>query len=133
MRHVHMISKYKDVVINMDTTYWGRHFGLVIIKDAFRNKVLWHKFVHDEKVCDYLEGIDWLRSNVFKIYGIVCDGMRGLFPALKPYRVQMCQYHISDCPQAPYIPTGPGGLPGTPGHLIPVMSYSGTGLPSGHR
>ncbi|MCM1372160.1 MAG: hypothetical protein NC113_00005 [Bacteroides sp.] len=89
-----MISKYKDVVINMDTTYWGRHFGLVIIKDAFRNKVLWHKFVHDEKVCDYLEGIDWLRSNVFKIYGIVCDGMRGLFPALKPYRVQMCQYHM---------------------------------------
>ena len=24
MRHVHVISKDRDVVINMDTTYWGR-------------------------------------------------------------------------------------------------------------
>lgn len=94
MRHVHMISKYREVVINMDTTYWGRHFGLVLIKDAFRNKVLWHKFVRDEKVGDYLEGIGWLRANGFRIYGIVCDGMRGLFPALRSYRVQMCQYHM---------------------------------------
>lgn len=94
MRHVHVISKYKEVVINIDTTYWGRHFGLVIIKDAFRNKVLWHKFVSDERVSDYLEGIEWLRSNGFKIYGIVCDGIRGLFAPLRHYRVQMCQYHM---------------------------------------
>lgn len=94
MRHVHVISKYKNVVINIDTTYWGRHFGLLIIKDAFRNKVLWHKFVSDEKVSDYLEGIEWLRSEGFRIFGIVCDGIRGLFPALRLYRVQMCQYHM---------------------------------------
>ena len=94
MRHVHVISKHRDVVINMDTTYWGRNFGLMIIKDAFRNKILWHRFVRDEKVADYLEGIEWLRSKGFRIYGIVCDGMRGLFPALKSYRVQMCQYHM---------------------------------------
>ena len=94
MRHVHVISKYKDVIINIDTTYWGRHFGLMIIKDTFRNKILWHKFVRNESVLDYLEGIEWLRSKGFRIYGIVCDGMRGLFPALKLYRVQMCQYHM---------------------------------------
>lgn len=94
MRHVHVISRDRDVVINMDTTYWGRHFGLMIIKDAFRNKILWHRFVRNESVSGYLDGIDWLRSNGFKIYGIVCDGMRGLFPALKHYRVQMCQYHM---------------------------------------
>lgn len=94
MRHIHIISKYKEVIVNIDTTYWGRHFGLMIIKDTFRNKILWHKFVNDERVSDYLEGIDWLRSQGFRIYGIVCDGMRGLFPALKRYRVQMCQYHM---------------------------------------
>lgn len=38
MRHVRVISKYKDVVINMDTTYWGRNFGLMVIKDTFRNR-----------------------------------------------------------------------------------------------
>lgn len=88
MRHVHMISKYRDVVISMDTTYRGRHFGLVLIKDAFRDKVLCHKFVRDEKVGDDLEGIDWLRANGFRIYGIACDGMRGLFPTLRSYRVK---------------------------------------------
>lgn len=94
MRHVHVISRHKDVVINIDTTYWGRHFGLMIIKDTFRNKILWHRFVRDESVSDYIDGIDWLKLNDFRIYGIVCDGMRGLFPALKSYRVQMCQYHM---------------------------------------
>lgn len=62
-RHVHVISKYRNVVINMDTTYWGRHFGLMIIKDTFRNKILWHRFVRDESVSGYLDGIEWLRAN----------------------------------------------------------------------
>lgn len=93
MRHIRIISKDKDVVINMDTTYWGRNFGLMVIKDAFRNKIIWYKFVRHETVADYREGIEWLRANSFKIYGIVCDGMRGLFEELRAYRVQMCQFH----------------------------------------
>ncbi len=93
MRHVRVISKHKDVVINMDTTYWGRGFGLMVMKDAFRNKILWYKFVRNETIADYLEGITWLRDNNFKIHGIVCDGMRGLFYELRQYRVQMCQFH----------------------------------------
>lgn len=35
MCHVHVISRHKEVVINMDTTYWGRNFGLMVIKDSF--------------------------------------------------------------------------------------------------
>ena len=93
MRQVRVISRYKDVVINMDTTYWGRGFGLMAIKDTFRNKILWYKFVHNETIADYMEGIAWLREHGFHIYGIVCDGIRGLFTALYPYRVQMCQFH----------------------------------------
>lgn len=94
MSHIHIISSYKDVVILMDTTYWGRSFGLMIIKDAFRNKILWYKFVKNETVADYKEGILWLREHKFKIYGIVCDGMRGLFKEFKLYRIQMCQFHM---------------------------------------
>jgi len=45
MHHVRFISKYKHVVIQMDTTYWGRNYGLMVIKDALRNKILWHKYV----------------------------------------------------------------------------------------
>lgn len=93
MRFVHKIAKYKEVTIQLDTTYWGRNFGLMVIKDALRNKVLWHKYVNSETIAQYMEGISWLKSQGFKIYGAVIDGMRGLAQALHPIRVQMCQFH----------------------------------------
>lgn len=77
----------------MDTTYWGRNSGLMVIKDAIRSKILWHKHVKHETIALYLEGIEWLENNGFKIWGIVCDGLKGLFNALPKYKVQMCQIH----------------------------------------
>ena len=93
MHFVHSISKYKEVTVQLDTTYWGRHFGLMVIKDALRNKILWHKYVRNETIAQYIEGISWLKSQGFKIYGAVIDGMRGLAQALYPIPVQMCQFH----------------------------------------
>lgn len=95
MRHKRVISKDKDVIVEVDATYWGRYFGIVVIKDAFRNKVLWYKFIRGhERVEDYVEGVDWLKSHGFRIWGIVCDGLRGLFEAFRPIPVQMCQFHM---------------------------------------
>ena len=93
MRIVHCVAKYKDVTIQLDTTYWGRNFGLMVIKDTLRNKILWHKYVRSETIAQYMEGISWLKSQGFKIYGAVIDGMRGLAQALYPIPVQMCQFH----------------------------------------
>lgn len=94
MRYVQKISKYKDVVIQMDTTYWGRNFGLMVIKDALRKRVLWRKYVRSETIADYVDGVSWLRENGFTIYGVVCDGMIGLLKELSlRYPCQMCQFH----------------------------------------
>lgn len=93
LRFVHKIAKCKDVVIQLDTTYWGRNFGLMMIKDALRNKILWHRYVRNETIAQYMEGVYWLQSEGFKIYGAVIDGMRGLAQALYPIPVQMCQFH----------------------------------------
>ena len=93
MRYVQKIVKNKDVTIQLDTTYWGRNFGLMVIKDALRNKILWRKYVRYETIKDYLEGVEWLKSQGFRIYGVVIDGMRGLAQALYPIPVQMCQFH----------------------------------------
>lgn len=75
MRQVHstrIISKYKEVVILMDATYWGRSFGVLLIVDAYRKRLLWRKFLDKkETIADYLEGIEWLRKHKFKILGIV--------------------------------------------------------------
>lgn len=93
MRYVQKVSKHKQVVIQMDTTYWGRNFGLMVIKDALRKRVLWRKYVKHETIADYMEGVHWLKSKDFKIYGVVIDGMRGLAQALRPCPVQLCQFY----------------------------------------
>ena len=93
MHHVQKISKYKQVTIQMDTTYWGRRFGLMVIRDAVRGRVLWRKYVTHETIADYTEGVEWLKKQGFKIYGAVIDGMKGLAKALYPLPVQLCQFH----------------------------------------
>ena len=35
----------RHVVVLMDATYWGRNFGVVIMKDSLSGDVLWFKFI----------------------------------------------------------------------------------------
>jgi len=93
IRTTRIISSHKSVVVLMDTTYWGRKFGVVTLKDNKTKVILWRKFVKYETLADYKEGVDWLLSNGFKIQGIVCDGLRGMFQLFDNHKVQMCQYH----------------------------------------
>jgi hypothetical protein len=88
-----IISSFKSVVVLIDTNYWGRNFGVVVFKDLLTRRVLWRKFVRYETLADYREWFDWLERHNFKIEGVVCDGLRGMFQMLSLYRVQMCQYH----------------------------------------
>lgn len=93
MRYVHKVAKHKDVTIQMDTTYWERSFGLMVIHDALRGNILWHKYVHHETIAQYVEDVEWLKTKGFRIYGVVIDGMKGPPQALRPLRVQMCLFH----------------------------------------
>jgi hypothetical protein len=94
IRSTRIISSAKNVVVLMDTTYWGRDFGVLVFKDAHRKKILWRKFVcSHETIADYQEGIAWLEHKDFKIDGMVCDGLRGLFTVFSDYKVQMCHFH----------------------------------------
>ncbi len=94
-----MGQEYRDmasrpVIALMDTSYWGRNFGVVIIKDNLTGRVLWHKFIiGKEKIDDYVEGIEWLVSQGFSIKGIVSDGLKGLRNRFKEYKFQHCQFH----------------------------------------
>ena len=63
MRYVQKISKYKQVTIQMDTTYWGRRFGLMVIFDAIRKRVLWRKYVTNETIGGYMEGVECQEKN----------------------------------------------------------------------
>lgn len=94
-----METEYRDttgrhIVALMDTSYWGRNFGVVIIKDNITGRAVWHKFIdRKEKIDDYAEGINWLVENGFAIDGIVSDGLKGLRNRFSEYKFQHCQFH----------------------------------------
>gem|GEM_PF-1190896 len=84
----------REVVVLMDVTYWGWHFGVIIMKDALQGRVLWHKFLNKkETIADYREGILWLEQRVYQIRGIVSYGLKGLREAFPQYKFQLCQFH----------------------------------------
>jgi len=83
----------RKVVVLMDTTYWGRGFGVMLFKDALTKENLLKFYVKTETNALYLQGINLLKEKGFDIIGIVCDGRKGLFSLFKNIPVQMCQFH----------------------------------------
>lgn len=83
----------REVVVLMDTTYWGREYGVMLFKDAVTNENLLKYFVTAETVEKYVQGIAELGRRGYRVLGIVCDGRRGLFNAFPDMPIQMCQFH----------------------------------------
>jgi hypothetical protein len=79
----------------MDTTYWGRGFGLMLFKDWItKENLLWY-FVKTETNLLYIEGFKELAKQGFSIAAVVCDGRKGLPQSFGDTPVQMCQFHQS--------------------------------------
>ena len=79
----------------MDTTYWGRNFGVMLFKDAISKENLLKYYVKNETNSLYIQGINELKTKGFKILSIVCDGRKGLIQSFENTPVQMCQFHQS--------------------------------------
>ena len=77
----------------MDTTYWGRQFGVMLFKDSITKENLLKYYVKSETNAMYKHGIEKLKSEGFEIIAIVCDGRRGLINSFKNTPVLMCQFH----------------------------------------
>lgn len=83
----------RKVVVLMDTTYWGRGFGVMLFKDALTKENLLKYYVKTETNAMYLQGINSLKSLGYQVLAIVCDGRKGLFSLFNEIPVQMCQFH----------------------------------------
>lgn len=83
----------RKVVVLMDTTYWGRNFGVMLFKDAYTKENLLKYYVKSETNKLYHQGINELQSKGFEIKAIVCDGRKGLLQSFGKIPVQMCQFH----------------------------------------
>jgi len=77
----------------MDTTYWGRGFGVMLFKDSISKANLLKYNVKHETNALYVRGIEELKKRGFSIAAIVCDGRRGLIQSFGDIPVQMCQFH----------------------------------------
>jgi hypothetical protein len=86
-------KKSREVIVLMDTTYWGRGFGVMLFKDSITKENLLKYYVKFETTALYKQGIDELQDKGFIINAIVCDGRKGLFRAFGSIPVQMCQFH----------------------------------------
>lgn len=82
-----------DVVVLMDTTYFGRTFGVMLFKDSLSGKNLYKQYVKHETNNLYAAGILFLQENGFTIKSIVCDGRKGLLSLFSSIPIQMCQFH----------------------------------------
>lgn len=82
-----------DVVVVMDTTYFGKVFGVMVFRCPRRHKNLLWKFLPYETITEYIAGIEELQRGGWNIIGIVCDARRGLVQAFPNIPVQMCQFH----------------------------------------
>lgn len=82
-----------DVVVVMDTTYFGKVFGVMVFRCPHRKKNLSWKFLPYETIAEYVAGIETLKQGGWNITGIVCDARRGLVQAFPEIPVQMCQFH----------------------------------------
>lgn len=85
----------RKVVVLMDTTYWGRGFGVMLFKDAWTKENLMKYYLKTESNSKYIEGIEALKAKGFIIQAIVCDGRKGLITSFDTIPVQMCQFHQS--------------------------------------
>jgi hypothetical protein len=87
------IVEVGDVVLVMDTTYFGKVFGVMVFRCPHRHKNLLWKFMKNEMIVEYVAGVKELQKRGWNVIGIVCDARRGLVQAFPDIPVQMCQFH----------------------------------------
>ena len=78
----------------MDTTYFGRKFGVMVFKDSITGQILFKQYVKQETNKLYLQGIEEIARRGIRIQAIICDGRKGLFQLFSgDVPVQMCNFH----------------------------------------
>jgi hypothetical protein len=77
----------------MDTTYFGRSFGVMVFKDSLSGIILFKKYVKQETNLLYIEGLSEITRRGIRIQSVICDGRKGLLSILPDVPVQMCNFH----------------------------------------
>lgn len=91
---IHKNRTFNSVAnVILDTTYFGRLFGVMVFKDSLSSRYLLVRYVKYETNELYLQGIEEISRRGIHIQAIICDGRKGLLTLFEGIPVQMCQFH----------------------------------------
>lgn len=80
-------------VIIVDTTFWGRHYGICVFRAwPFAENIWWNE-VASELMAHYRYGRAILEEKGWKLLAAVVDGRRGFLKVFEGIPVQICQFH----------------------------------------
>lgn len=77
----------------MDCTFFGRGYGIILVRDTKLKKNLYWKEITTENKAVYDEAVSYLKINGFTIQAVVIDAKHGIKQAFSGIIVQICQYH----------------------------------------
>ena len=85
--------KPQNVVLIVDTTFWGRSYGVCVFFAHTLKRHLWWHEVEGERMAHYQNGRQILEAQGWVFSAVVVDGRRGFMTVFKDIPVQMCQFH----------------------------------------
>lgn len=83
----------QSVVAVSDTTFFGRHYGILVVRCPKLKRNLYWKEVCAETPEEYARARMHLQQQGFAIQAAVIDGKRGVMGIFTDIPVQMCQFH----------------------------------------
>ncbi len=86
------IAPQKTVLV-VDTTFWGRAYGVCVFFSVALKRAIWWHEVEGERMAHYHYGRKILETAGWTFTAVVVDGRRGFVNVFKDIPVQMCQFH----------------------------------------
>ena len=77
----------------MDTTYFGRSFGVMVLYDSIGKQALFVGEVKYETNALYAAALEEIKEKGIQIQSIVCDGRKGLIQMYPNIPTQLCHFH----------------------------------------
>ena len=83
----------EPTVIVIDSTFFKRVFGIMVVRSVHLKQNIYRKEIIDETISEYLFARTTIEQQGWLIKGVVLDGRRGTKRVFADIPVQMCQFH----------------------------------------
>lgn len=80
-------------VLIVDTTFWGRSYGVCVFFSKELKRAIWWHEVENERMAHYHYGRKILEEKGWTFSAVVVDGRRGSLNVFKGIPIQVCQFH----------------------------------------